>query len=371
MKPRVFVSSTYYDLKYVRESIERFISNYNFEPVLFESGNVTFEHGEELDTSCYNEVNLCHMMILIIGGRYGSKATGDNKTDVITKYEAQFVSITRREYETALSKNLPVFIFIDKNVYSEYQTYSENRSIFESPTSEKKMNFKFAHVDSINVFRFIDYLNKNPIKTFEKFEEIEDYLKNQISGLFYLYLMQLQRKKDEEKVLDTISELNNVTQRMNEMMSEVGKKVIDTDKYNKVIYIQNKLLIELYIQTVSDNIKFKPDLVDKVSSEDCKKIAQILFDEFINDETLKKAQEIDDFKSFYRILNTKKKDLEASFVKINPNIVLIQLDYLQINFGYLKKLKPIIDNDKSNELRSYLLDLLADMIREDITILPF
>ncbi len=78
MKPRVFVSSTYFDLKYVRERIERFIENYNFEPVLFESDNVIFEHNKPLDLSCYNEVKLCHMMILIIGGRYGSIISGEN-----------------------------------------------------------------------------------------------------------------------------------------------------------------------------------------------------------------------------------------------------------------------------------------------------
>ena len=41
-KPRVFVSSTYYDLKYVRERLERLISSYCFEPILFESDDVFF-----------------------------------------------------------------------------------------------------------------------------------------------------------------------------------------------------------------------------------------------------------------------------------------------------------------------------------------
>lgn len=87
MKPRVFVSSTYFDLKHVRERLERFIENYYFDPVLFESDTVTFEANKSLDTSCYNEVKLCHMMILIIGGRYGSIISGENiaeKKNLIT-----------------------------------------------------------------------------------------------------------------------------------------------------------------------------------------------------------------------------------------------------------------------------------------------
>ena len=132
MKPRVFVSSTYYDLKHVRERLERFIEAYNFEPVLFESDKVIFEHNKPLDASCYNEVKLCHVMILIIGGRYGSIASGENAKEKIEVYNSDYVSITRREYETALKMNIPVFIFVEKNVSADFQTYKKNQSFFET-----------------------------------------------------------------------------------------------------------------------------------------------------------------------------------------------------------------------------------------------
>ena len=61
-KPRVFLSSTYYDLKHVRERIERFLANFGMEPVLFENDNVTFEFNKPLDLSCYNEVKTCQMV---------------------------------------------------------------------------------------------------------------------------------------------------------------------------------------------------------------------------------------------------------------------------------------------------------------------
>ena len=48
-KPRVFVSSTYYDLKYVRNNLEQFISRMGYDPVLFERGGIAFEHDEPLD----------------------------------------------------------------------------------------------------------------------------------------------------------------------------------------------------------------------------------------------------------------------------------------------------------------------------------
>ena len=126
MKPRIFVSSTYYDLKYIRENIQKFIEKFNFESVLSEAGDITFEHGKELDESCYEAVKQCHMMILIVGGRYGSAASSEKHRK---KYDSEYISITRKEVETAFEMNLPVFIFVEKNVYAEFQTFLKNRDV--------------------------------------------------------------------------------------------------------------------------------------------------------------------------------------------------------------------------------------------------
>ena len=104
-KPRVFLSSTYYDLKHVRERIERFLANFGMEPVLFENDNVTFEFNKPLDLSCYNEVKTCQMMVLIVGGRYGSAASGEQVSQDKKELYEQYVSITRKEHETATGRN--------------------------------------------------------------------------------------------------------------------------------------------------------------------------------------------------------------------------------------------------------------------------
>lgn len=41
-KPRVFISSTYYDLKNVRADLDRFIKEQGYEPVLNEHGNIPY-----------------------------------------------------------------------------------------------------------------------------------------------------------------------------------------------------------------------------------------------------------------------------------------------------------------------------------------
>jgi hypothetical protein len=48
--PRVFISSTCYDLKYIRENLKFFIQNAGYEPVLSEEGNVFTIRGLTLKT---------------------------------------------------------------------------------------------------------------------------------------------------------------------------------------------------------------------------------------------------------------------------------------------------------------------------------
>ena len=50
-KPRVFISSTYYDLKHVRSSLENFVESLGFEAILSEKGSITYSHDIPLDES--------------------------------------------------------------------------------------------------------------------------------------------------------------------------------------------------------------------------------------------------------------------------------------------------------------------------------
>jgi len=45
-----------------------------FERIIFESGDVTFEHDDPLESSCYKEVRNSNMLMLIVGWRYGSES---------------------------------------------------------------------------------------------------------------------------------------------------------------------------------------------------------------------------------------------------------------------------------------------------------
>lgn len=363
-KPRVFLSSTYYDLKHVRERIERFLANFGMEPVLFESDNVTFEFNKPLDLSCYNEVKTCHMMVLIVGGRYGSAATGEKVSQDRKDLYEQYVSITRKEHETAAGVGIPAFVFIDKNVYAEYQTYKKNKKIFED-----KIPFSFAHVDDINVFKFISILEPTTaIKTFDKVEEIENYLENQISGMLFLYLQQLQIQKQERKMLDSIAELNSISQRMNEMVSAIGKNILNgSEEYDKVIDNQDIMLVSFFKDMFYDNVKFHEETT--YSQTECNVIIDKCIDLLFSEESIKSLKDISDNPNFYKKVDTIMEAVNLDLLLMDKSTRIDYIDLSKIVRNYMEKIHPIME--KKPEMFEKMKSIFHEDSLEAITGLPF
>jgi len=79
-RPRVFVSSTYYDLKHLRSSLENFVESLGFDAILSEKGKIAYTPDLPLDESCYREVGTADIFVLIVGGRYGTEVSATNPT---------------------------------------------------------------------------------------------------------------------------------------------------------------------------------------------------------------------------------------------------------------------------------------------------
>lgn len=109
-KPRIFVSSTYYDLKHIRYSLDIFIERLGYEPILSEKGEVAYTFDIPLDESCYKEVENVDIFVIIIGGRYGAEiSSGEKKID--KRFYDRYESITKKEYETAVKRDIPIYIY--------------------------------------------------------------------------------------------------------------------------------------------------------------------------------------------------------------------------------------------------------------------
>ncbi len=133
-RPRVFVSSTFYDLRQVHADLERFISQLGYEPVLHERGRVAYGSKKELEEYCYREIDLCDILISIIGGRYG------------TGSQQQPYSITQSELKRAVERGKAVFIFVESSVHAEYQTFLKNK---------ETQGMVYGFVDNVAVYKFI------------------------------------------------------------------------------------------------------------------------------------------------------------------------------------------------------------------------
>lgn len=71
-KPRIFISSTFYDLKQIRVELDKFIDSLGYEPVRNEEGDIPYGKDEALQSYCYKEISNIDILISIIGSRYGS-----------------------------------------------------------------------------------------------------------------------------------------------------------------------------------------------------------------------------------------------------------------------------------------------------------
>jgi serine protease inhibitor ecotin len=72
------------------------------------------------------EVAKCDILVLMIGGRYGSPISTSKSSNSNKKYD-DHESATVKEYRSALEKNLPIYVFIEKNVHTEYRTFEANK----------------------------------------------------------------------------------------------------------------------------------------------------------------------------------------------------------------------------------------------------
>lgn len=266
MKPRIFISSTFYDLKYIREDLANFVRAHDYEPVLFEDGDIGYTPGKELDKSCYESMKSCDMVILIVGGEYGSAATGEKKNDF-----EEYISITRKEFRAAVDSGIPVYAMIDKNVSTEYGIYEENYTEIEI----ERKNIKFKTTKNINVFRFIKEIKgivEIPVQEFTKASEIKEFIAKQWSDMFKNYLVSLRKKKEAEDIGATISDLNTIVSEMKVMLNAIGQKVIAEDKtvrMEQVLTEQSRVKMEKFANSLARYITCTP--MEEMTSDEAVK----------------------------------------------------------------------------------------------------
>lgn len=188
-QPSVFLSSTYQDLKDIRQGVFDFLVGMHYQPVAFEKGGIYFEHHVALDESCYEAVSHCDMFVLLIGSRYGSPASTASPDG------SKINSIVSREWRAAREQKLPIFVFVKSEVDGEYRTWLRNRH---------DQAFRCAHVDNPKIFELLHKIRSEDLSpyiwSYSSLSDITSVITSQLSMLTKRAIQERSKRTDSEQV---------------------------------------------------------------------------------------------------------------------------------------------------------------------------
>jgi hypothetical protein len=224
--PRVFISSTCYDLKYIRENLRFFVRNLGYEPVLSEDGAIFYDPTLHIADACIAEVPICQLFVLIIGGRYGSLHKGK--------------SITNAEYVAAIKAKLPIFALVERDVLEQSRVYAANKSNTEN-------QIVYPAVDNTLVFDFIQDVQahaiNNALVPFSDFEEMQTYLKRQWANMLHQYLTTESEAKRVGDILQAIAQSSDKVEYFTrQLVAATGNRIAKL-KVNLYDFLLNEGLV--------------------------------------------------------------------------------------------------------------------------------
>ncbi len=140
--PTVMISSTYYDLRDIRQDLVSFIEKeLGYSALASEFDSFPVDPDTNTIENCRRRVERdADILILVIGGRYGYV---DDKTDK---------SVTNLEYLTARAKGIPIYAFVDKRISPLLPIWEQNpEAKFDGVVSDTKVFEFIRQVRSVDM----------------------------------------------------------------------------------------------------------------------------------------------------------------------------------------------------------------------------
>lgn len=272
--PRIFVSSTCYDLQEIRFQLRNFINDFGYDAVMSEFDDIFYGYDKHVQDSCLDEISKCQLFILVVGNNYGSFYHQENQD---TKTPD---SVTLREFRKALEVKIPKHVFINKYVDYDYKNYKraldkatlkhfQKNEIPDDKTAEVKAEIKSNFDESYHFpydsYRYIFYFleivydlkENNAINTFETFIDIKDSLRKQWAGFLYESLT-----RKEKNVSVVIQPLESKIDRIEKNLGKLFESKTNAN--------ENKLTFDLTALSRETNLDNLETLKEKIN--------QLLFD---------------------------------------------------------------------------------------------
>jgi hypothetical protein len=163
--PTAMVSSTFFDLRQVRADLVDFIaSDAGFQPLLSELDSFPIDTDVDTIENCRRRVEQdADLLVLVIGGRYGSIADKSAR------------SVTNLEYLAAKAKGIPIFSFVKKDVLAALPIWERNPDADFSTVVDTPKLFEFL--------REVRSIDKIWTREFDTAQEIVSSLRAQFAHL--------------------------------------------------------------------------------------------------------------------------------------------------------------------------------------------
>lgn len=258
--PRIFVSSTCYDLQEVRGNLRDFIYGFGYEPIMSDFGDIFYDFNTHVQQSCIDAIKQSDLYVLIVGDNYGSSFhTNEKKHNEIPD------SVTLKEFKEALDLEKSRIVFVNKYVDYDYNNYKrylrENYTEFfsendvlaediENKKNEIRENVERMYPYPKKSYKYIFYFSDkiyeqkvgNAIHTFESSHDIKETLKKQWAGF-----VQESLKKREELNSPVANESKRVLEKLNKierLLEDLNLKEILTTKNDKTFSSINDFIFD-------------------------------------------------------------------------------------------------------------------------------
>ena len=278
--PRVFISSTCYDLQEIRFQLRRFIEDFGYDPVMSEFGDIFYDLSQHVQDACKDEIAKSNIFVLIIGNNYGSLYYKHDENKGVPD------SITLQEFKKALEVGIPKYIFINRFVQHDFENYkralskhiakyfSENEVPDHKIDDTKKKlkegydsTYPFPQDAYKYVFYFLDILYSldinNAIYPFESFENIRDSLRKQWAGFFYDSLT-----KERTVSIEKVERLENRLEKIESLLKKIAESSKQTKDKNKITIDLEKIISEIDIDELQELQEKIDNLLTEILSAD-------------------------------------------------------------------------------------------------------
>lgn len=251
--PRVFISSTCYDLQEVRYQLRKFIEDIGYEPVMSDFGDIFYDYKKHIQDSCKLEIEKCQLFVLIIGNHYGSFY--HKHKDKVTPD-----SVTLQELKKALEVDVYKHVFINKYVEYDYKNYvsslkkhitqkikSEEASeeLVSKIRNEYSQSYPFPQESYKYIFNFLDVVysleTNNAVISYDTFDDIKNTLRKQWAGFMYDSIV-----SNRQISHSAIEEINKNIAKIDSQLRSLIESQIPSEKEGKhVSFDITKLITEV------------------------------------------------------------------------------------------------------------------------------